>query len=260
MNIGIYYYKDTNKEIAQIIEQNALKHGFVIDNDNPDVVFHIGGDGTFLRAVQHYLNKIDKISFIGINNGTLGFFYDFDKDDISSLMDDIQNGLLSVKEYPLLKGEIEYKTKTETIYAVNEIRIENPFHTLISDVCIDDVKLEKFRGNGLVISSSLGSSAYNKSLGGAIIDHDIHAMELTEIASIQNNVYRSLGSSFVVSLNKSITLSGEFNGAVAGYDHLNINKDDELVKVTVSDSDLKIRIAYNKKLSYINKIRKSFIL
>ena len=260
MKIGIYYYKDKNEEIASIIRKEALNNGFEIDNDNPDIVFSIGGDGTFLRAVHSLMDKLDNVLFIGVNNGTLGFYYDYNKEDISLLMKNLKNKKYNIKEHTLLKADIKYQKENETIYALNEVRIENPFHTLIADVLINEEQLETFRGNGLVVSSPLGSSAYNKSLGGALIDHDISAMELTEIAAIENNVYRSLGSSFVISKEKTISFKGSFNGAVVGYDHLNIKHDDELVEISISCSDKKVKIIHGNDYSYIYKIRKSFVL
>ena len=260
MRIGIYYYKQKNEEIGKIIQEEAIRHGFILDDQYPDVVFSIGGDGTFLRAVHAYIDILEDVHFIGINNGTLGFFYDYNKEDIPHLMDLLKENKLKVKTHRLLQADIKYQNEEETIYAVNEIRIENPFHTLIADVSVDDEFLETFRGNGLVVSSALGSSAYNKSLGGAIIDHDLDAMELTEIASIQNNIYRSLGSSFVISNDKEISFSGSFNGAVVGYDHLNCDKHDALVYINIYCSDKTVKIIHGEEHSYINKIRKSFVL
>ena len=138
--------------------------------------------------------------------------------------------------------------------------MENPFHTLIADVFINGEELETFRGNGLIVSSTSGSSAYNKSLGGALIDHDIDALELTEVAGISNNVYRSLGSSLVIKGDKKISLSCKDSNAVVGYDHLNIKKDDELLKLDVCYSERKVKIIYSEDHSYVQKIRKSFVL
>lgn len=259
MKIGIFYKKE-NPEIINLLKSEASKHQFEIDNDNPDVVFSVGGDGTFLRAVHKYINALDKIRFVGINTGSLGFFYDYSKEEIASIMNELESNSCSYNEHPLLKGEVTFKNSKDVIYALNEIRIENPFHTLISDVLVNDEKLETYRGNGLIVSSTLGSSAYNKSLGGALIDSDINALELTEIAAIQNNVYRSLGSSLVVKGDKVITFSGNLNNTVVGYDHLNFKKDDDLLKVRISTSDKNVKIIYSKDHSYIQRIRKSFVL
>ena len=259
MKIGIFY-KEKNLQIVDVIVDEALRYGFEIDDDNPDIVFSVGGDGTFLKAVHKYLDRLDDIFFVGVNGGSLGFFYEFSKDDIGVIFSKIETKSYKIKEHTLLKGLATYNKSKEEIYALNEIRMENPFHTLISNVSINGEELETFRGNGLIVSSSIGSSAYNKSLGGALIDSDIEALELTEVAGISNNAYRSLGSSLVIKGDKNITLSCEVNNAVVGYDHLNINKDDELVKLDVCYSDKKARIIYSEDHSYVQKIRKSFVL
>ncbi|MBO4856298.1 MAG: NAD(+)/NADH kinase [Bacilli bacterium] len=258
MKIGLYY-KEKNKENALFLKEQLEKNGFTLDNVNPDVIFSIGGDGTFLQAVHAYINKLDSIKFIGINYGSLGFFCGYTKEDIPELIKELK-GELFVKQYSLLKGEIKYQNSEQDIYALNEIRIENPFHTLISDVFIDDEKLETFRGNGLMVCSSLGSSAYNKSLGGSLIDSDLNVLELTEIAGLDNNIFHSLKSSLVVNGNKKISFKGDLSSIVVGYDNLSMQKEDNLLEVTISISDKKVNIVYSKNNSYIKKIRKSFVL
>ena len=259
MKIAIYFKKE-NTENAKLVEKEAKKYGFIIDNHDPDVVFSVGGDGTFLRAMHNYIDRLDKVLFVGINFGTLGFLYDFSKDDISKVMKNLADNKIDVKEQHLLKGEITYEFSKETVYALNEIRIENPFHTLISDVLVNGELLEKFRGNGLIISSTIGSSAYNKSLGGALIDHDIEALELTEVAGISNNIYRSLGSSLIIKGDKKVEFTGRISHSVVGYDHLSLNNDDNLMNVEISYSNKIVKIAYDPQRSYIQKIRKSFVL
>ena len=259
MKIGLFY-KEQNKPVADIVIKEAEKFGFGLDDQNPDVVFSIGGDGTFLKAVHKYIGGLDKILFLGINSGSLGFFYDFSKEEITSIFERLKEGNYKIKEAPLLKGVATYKKETTELYALNEIRIENPFHTLLCKVFINGEELELYRGNGLIVSSALGSSAYNKSLGGALIDNDLFAMELTEVAGIENNVYRSLGSSLVVKGDKKISFSCQVSNAVVGYDHLGIYKDDELLSLDVTYSDKKVKIIYSERHSYVQKIRKSFVL
>lgn len=69
---------------------------------------------------------------------------------------------------------------------------------MVADVMVSDVILERFRGDGLSVSTPTGSTAYNKSLGGALLYPTIEAMQLAEISSLNNRVYRTLGSSIVV--------------------------------------------------------------
>lgn len=244
--------------LQEQIENLIISNGFEIDNENPDVVLYTGGDGTFLRSVQYYLDKLNKIKFLGINFGNLGFFCDYQKDDLDQLIQDLKDNKFSETTHSLLKGEIVSEEKSETIYAINEIRIENPFHTLICDVLINNDTLETFHGNGLLVASSLGSSAYNKSLGGSIIQPTLECLQLTEIATIQNNFNRSLGSSFVVNKSDKITLKGELKQSVVGFDYQTLN-DIVLKELTVSLSDKKVTILHPKNYSYLQKIKRSFI-
>ena len=256
MKIALFY-KENKIESAYIddLTKKLTSHGFELDNKNPEVVLYVGGDGTFLRAVHQYIDMVEDVEFVGLKKGHLGFFTSYNEDEVDVLLQDLKANNIDSKSYRLVKATFA----NSVLYAVNEIRIESPFQTLISEVEINGSRLETFRGNGLVVASSLGSSAYNKSLGGSLVDHDLEVLQLTEIAPIANNVYRSLGSSLVLSKDKEITFSGSFHHVVVGYDYLNI-QDKELESIKITNSDKKIKILYNKNYSFIKRIRKSFIL
>lgn len=245
-------------DVEKLIINEAISHGLTIDNDNPDVVIFVGGDGTFLWAVHHFLPIIQSVKFIGVGTGNLGFFYDFHPNDIDQLFSLLKENKLEESSHHLLEGQILTESGVETVYAVNEIRLENPFHTLICDVEINREILETYRGNGLVVSSSLGSSAYNKSLGGSLIDHSLDLLELTEIATIQNNINRSLGASLVISGDSKITFSGSFKEALIGYDNVVINQNNAL-RLEVYRSDKMFRLLHSPEYKYIKSLRRSFI-
>jgi NAD+ kinase len=61
---------------------------------------------------------------------------------------------------------------------------------------------EVFRGDGLCVSTPTGSTAYNKSTGGAVLSSELKAIQVSEIASINNRVFRTLGSPIVISPNE----------------------------------------------------------
>ena len=254
------YIKDN--QVCKSYEKKVLyllkEEGFSFDEDNPDVVITIGGDGTFLRAVHKYMNQIDDTLFVGINAGHLGFFTEVDIDDIDSFIKALKNKEYRVTKHAILHTFIKSDMGNYNFYAINEIRIENPFHTLISEVKIDDESLENFRGNGLVVCSSLGSSAYNKSLGGAVVDNNLDIMQLTEIAPIQNMIYHSLGSSLILNKDKKIEFSGDFNEVVVGYDHETFNLKNAS-SLTIELSDKKLSIIRYKNLNNTTKLRESFI-
>ena len=201
MKIGIFIKKELeDEELSTFLISKISEHGFDFDQENPDVVIFVGGDGTLLRAVHEYIEDIDNISFLGIHQGRLGFYTGYTLEEIDEALSDLENDDYRLQTTRL----IEARVASRTVYAVNEVRLENPFHTFTSDVYINDELLETFRGNGLVISSSNGSSAYNKSLGGAVISPELETLQLTEIAPINNRVTRSLNSSFYMNIHLCI--------------------------------------------------------
>lgn len=261
MKYSICYKKEVITDMyIESFKKRLAKDGFVYDEENPKYVFFLGGDGTFLRAVHKYIDLVDKINFVGLNAGTLGFFLDYTTSDIDNLINDILSNNVNVINYPLLKADIRFKKDVKTIYAVNEIRIENPFKSLVCDVAINDHKLETFAGNGLVVSSALGSSAYNKSLGGAVMEHNLALLELSEIAPIQNNAYRSLSSSLIISGQNTIAFSGKFNDIVVGFDHEFLKDDKKIMEVKVSLSNKHVKLIRKIDHNYIDVLRKAFII
>lgn len=248
---------DYSKQIEKTCYDELIRSGFVENKEAPDYVIFIGGDGTFLRAVQFYFQQIDKITFVGIRSGSLGFYCVYESNEIKKLVSDLASNSLKSESYPLLKGTIfDHERIIDQFYAVNEIRIENPFKTMICEVFIDDQYLEEFRGNGILVSSTLGSTAYNKSCGGAVIDFKLNLLELTEIAPIENIVYRSLKQSIILTSKRMITIKSPFHDEVVGYDHKLYKLQDKITHVSISYSEKKVNLITKK---FIPAIRSSFI-
>ena len=80
---------DFSKDVEQKILSRMEKEGWICDEQNPEFVFVIGGDGTFLHAVHQYLDQLDIISFIGIHTGTLGFFTDYQANELDQFFSDV---------------------------------------------------------------------------------------------------------------------------------------------------------------------------
>ena len=254
MKIALFYKKDKADLISiDAISDKISKAGFELVKEHPDVVLYIGGDGSFLRAVHHFSDEIEKVKFIGLCKGHLGFFYSYKEDELGQLLDDLKSNSFKEQSYRLIEADLG----SEKLYAVNEIRIESPFHTLISDVYINDEYLETFRGNGLVVCSSIGSSAYNKSLGGAVINPSLDVLELTEIAPINNRVYKSLHSSLVVDDKSPITLKTKTENILIGFDEL-VSETNFAKEIKFVLSNRRVTVLYKKNYSYTSLIKSTF--
>ena len=245
--------------IGKKLESRLAQVGDFVHDNHPDIVITIGGDGTFLRAVQAHMARLDEVIFVGIHTGTLGFFCDYHESELDLLVTDMPTFSNKANHYRLVQLKRHNHHDYDVHYAVNEIRLENPFHTLVSNVLIDGILLETFRGNGLIVSSTLGSSGYNKSLGGALINTKIETLQLSEVATLQNNAYRSLGSSLVLNEGETITFTGDFKNAVIGFDHVVLDQSGDVTRLDISLSDKRLAIVHQTRRPYIEILRKSFI-
>jgi NAD+ kinase len=257
-----YAFMNRDDQQSQLIqtklETKLNAAGHIFDSKKPDLLIFVGGDGTFLRAIQAYLHLLDSIIFVGIHTGTLGFFCEFHDDQIDDLINSIPTIKNTSAAYALIELTLIGANK-HSFYAVNEVRVENPFHTFVTEVYIDNQTLQTFRGTGLIVASTLGSSAYNKSLGGALVDVTNPTLQLTEMATIQNNAYRSLGSSLVLDAKRTISFKGDFKKAIFGYDYLLANIDENIHEVTVSLSDKTFKLYHQKQTPFFDTLKKTFV-
>lgn len=129
------------------------------------------------------------------------------------------------------------------------------------DVSIDDLLFERFRGDGMIISTPTGSTGYSKSLNGAIIDPLLPCIQVSEAASLNNNSYRTLGSSFILSGDRKLTLDIVHEGndyPVIGMDNeaLSIQHID---KIEITLGDKKIKTVKLKDNSFWHKVHRKFL-
>ena len=150
---------EQSKRLKETLYQRLIELSFIHDEQNPDFVISVGGDGTFLRAIHQYMNQVDTIRFVGIHTGTLGFFSSYDGDECEAFIQDLINKRLECKELPLLDICVQSQKGNEHYYALNEMRVENVIRTQLIRVSINQEYMETFRGTGLCISTQAGSTA-----------------------------------------------------------------------------------------------------
>ncbi len=248
-----------SEEVAKTLMALAKRFGFIEDNDHPEYVFSIGGDGTFLKAVHLHLRKLKDINFVGIHTGSLGFFADFRPSDLEMVFTKIKEEKCNFNSYRLVKAEITQNNKKRNFYAVNEVRIENIHHTLVLDVSLNNDLLEKYRGNGVLVATQLGSSGYNKSLGGAIINRDLPLLEYTKIAPIANSVYRPLVNPLIIGEKDILTFKGENAFTFFGYDSLTKKLSDAPFTIKVFLSNKKVKIMHRDDRPYTTILNETFL-
>jgi len=238
---------------ARNVQRFLFNSGLSYADKDPDLVCVVGGDGTFLSAIHKYINQLDKVMFTGINTGTLGFFADYTHEELSLYLDDIISKTPVIETKKLLQITVN-GNRIKHYLAVNEARIENVIKAQSIDVYINNRKLETFKGNGLCISSQTGSTAYNRSLNGAVVESGLEILELTEVTGIHHSMYHSLGSPLILSGKNVIKMFGNFDATtLLCFDRFAINLlGATSVEVTLADQ--KIRLAHFRPIDYVQHL------
>ncbi|MFA6627178.1 MAG: NAD kinase [Bacilli bacterium] len=226
------------------------------NEDNPDFVFSLGGDGTILRAVQAYANT--NATFIGINMGKLGFYTDFELSEFSDILNQIENNSYQEVAFSLLEYHLMGAHATIRGIGLNELAIISPVHTHIIEVDIDGNHFESFRGTGFLISTPTGSTAYNKSCGGSIIDPKIEALQLTEVASINNRIYKTLASPIVFSPETLVQLRSDFTNTFLSVDGIELKAHD-IEQIDVKLASKKVKFITRPHYDFWKRVKKSFL-
>lgn len=223
----IAVYANTNKPLAMEVAQKLVA-GTVgdyvcqpeiltgkLDADklkNCSYLMVVGGDGTILSAVRDLAGL--EIPIIGVNVGKLGFLARFSIEELISDFKSIaQAGLQAITEHKLLKCDVFRENQIlSSSLVVNEIAVVAGLHFRMLDVSIKigQENITNCLGDGIIVSTPIGSTAYNLSAGGPILGSDLECVAITPLAAHSLN-FRPI----VVGINKPIIIQCNSNAATA---------------------------------------------
>ena len=165
-----YNNLDKSIEAKNILVEKLLNSDFEVSEqieENTELIISIGGDGSFLQTV-HKFGFVD-IPVIAINTGHLGFFAELSPDKIDTFINAYKNKEYFIQEAETIEANICTEDENIKLDAINEIVIKNiQSRTVHLDLQVDGIKIEHFSGDGMLISTPMGSTAYNYSAGGSI--------------------------------------------------------------------------------------------
>jgi NAD+ kinase len=226
-----------------------------------NIIISVGGDGTFLQAVRKTGFRQDSL-YVGISTKReLSIYCDFyiDDHDLSEMINAMTKAKIEVRKYPTILVNIDNEG---SFYCLNEFSIRSGIiKTFVMDVFIDDLHFETFRGDGMLISTPTGSTAYNKSVNGAVVDPLLPCLEVSEMASLNNHRYRTLGSSFILSGSRKLTL----RVVAKGNDYPTMGMDNEALsirhveKAEILLSDKLIKTVKLKDNSFWEKVKRTIL-
>ena len=262
MKVGLYGNQtEKTKEVMNAFDRLCQEGCFERDDVSPDVVITVGGDGTLLGAFHHYRNQLDRIRFVAIHTGHLGFYTDWRNFEVDQLIESLKQDKGEHVSYPLLDVNVKFKSGDVIRYAaLNEATLRKVNGTLLCEVYINGELFENFRGDGLCVATPTGSTGLSKSLGGAVVHPRAEVMQMTEMASINNRVYRTLSSPMIFAKDNVLTLRPESKeGMVMAIDHLTYDAN-EIEEIQLQISGERISFAAYRQTPFWDRVEDAFIV
>ena len=149
-----------------------------------DLAVSIGGDGTMLRTFERVAQA--GVPVLGVNVGHLGYLTEFEADEAQTAVDKALRGDLPVEERLMIQSRVQrFDGEIEgTWIGLNEAVVEKKSqgHTVRLEVTIDDSPFATYAGDGLIVSTPTGSTAYNLSARGSIVAPTHWSLHLTPVA------------------------------------------------------------------------------
>ncbi len=148
----------------------------------PDLVLSVGGDGTFLETALKVKNS--GIPIAGVNTGRMGFLANIPDEEISHSIDMLCRG-----EYQIIERSLLEILQPDNLFdgdapvALNEITVQKTdLNMVIINVFVDDIYLNTYWADGLIVSTATGSTAYNLSVGGPILSPEDRSIVISPIS------------------------------------------------------------------------------
>ena len=206
--------------------------------NNSDLVIAIGGDGTMLNSSRKYGSR--NVPILGINLGNLGFLADINPADLTSSLLEIIEGKYRKDSRSFLEASV--KGRKKRLLALNEVVIHSGAIAQLMEfeLFVDNSFVYRQRADGLIVSSSTGSTAYSLSGGGPIIHPEVDALVLLPMLP------QSLAASPLLVKDKSKILINLLNKQKA---HLSFDSHDSLIltgnnQITISKANSTLNLIH----------------
>ncbi len=177
-NHGVDFAAD--KESAARLGMNEVAD---CEMQNADFVVCFGGDGTVIRA--SHLCSERGTPILGVHFGRFGFVTQCAGSEVQMCLSAMADGKVEVEPRMMLQAELLRGDATiATMHALNEISLQRAVtaRMLVFQVVIDDQEITRYPADGIVVATPTGSTAYNLSAGGPIVDPSLNAVILTAVA------------------------------------------------------------------------------
>lgn len=184
---SVYFLSKEKDRLNKIFKGNLNNLNFVEENklhDDTDLIITMGGDGTLIGVSRNV--KKNSPPIFGVNMGNLGFITEFSKVEFFDQLENAIKGTYKLTSLPLYQVEVIRRNKvTFKGTFVNDLVINNNQVSKMLTLSVESEgeHIYNLSGDGLIISSPIGSTAYSLAAGGPIISPSVNAITLTPICA-----------------------------------------------------------------------------
>ena len=251
-----------NEEAAPYIEQlcgctikpKQRYNSDIGEQNSAAVMVCFGGDGTLLDGV-HRLGGRD-IPVVGINSGRLGFLSIAQSEEIEEVFEQIAKSSLCIERRAMLNIEGNFDGENSSIFALNEVAVQRLGASMIAvELMIDGMPTLTCNGDGLIVSTPTGSTAYSLSAGGPIIAPSCNCFVITPL-SPHNLTMRPV----VIPDSSTVTLTihTRSNEASISVDNRTFAiADGQSVVIKIAERCISLAVPHN--ISYYDSLRKKLM-
>ena len=176
--------------------------------DGAQVLLVLGGDGFLMECLHRY--DFPQQPIFGVNFGTVGFHMN-PQSCLDDVVEILTSGNYQADEHPVLRVNAELEDgRQEELFAFNDVLLERQTRQSVRfSVFLDGVLFNKFAGDGFVVATAAGSTAYNLAAGGPAVHPELAAMVVTPLYPHQAVPFSSVRFSLAVPLDRSLVFVAE---------------------------------------------------
>lgn len=178
--------EEADRLIPFLRDQCDIAHIDLLEEDDldgveADMTLVLGGDGSILRAARQMGHRQRPV--LGVNLGRLGFLADLSPEQVRAAFPDVVAGRYVTTRHLMIECIIEGPEGQRSFLSLNEISLQSgpPFQMIEMDLIVDDEPVSRYGGDGLIISTPIGSTAHSLSAGGPILSQELEAFVVTPI-------------------------------------------------------------------------------
>lgn len=231
-----------------------LDQSLDVENLHPDLVINFGGDGSLLRSVRRL--GAHQVPVLGVNFGKFGFLAEYELPELLVRLEDAVNGRLPTRQSLMLKVVVRHGGQLDEVVVLNDIvMLRAPEERMPTvHVSAGDADVASYYGDGLILSTPLGSTAYNLSAGGPLLHPNLDAVVMTPICphtlSIRPLVVPAVGP-LLVELHDGDSITATMDGQGT----ITLKAGDTL---TIEKSPVPMTLVAHPTRSYFDTLRLKF--